>query len=243
MDERLPIEQQVFTCLEAQRYGGANTLNLSIFTGQLINTGQAVPDQTAIVGGDNVITPGTLALTVTVEQIVPIGWNWPDFTGVNAMPMLDRDWEYLNQSGLNNSQSNNIQLNRRQIQANTYFFQAGQDASLIETAVNNLSVSPIPQMVEKIGAQDQNRLDGATLQNEALQHFLAGATSWPAGIYAVDDWKSNAQFGYSLRNVQGVHSWDLNMGPTPGGAVQQISRMLHITYNASHSARAKAPGI
>ena len=244
LDEHLPVDQQLFTALEAPRYGGANSLSLSIFTGQL-QAAAGVPDQTAIVGGTySVATAGTLVISVSVEQIVPIGWVWPDWSGPLALPMMDRDFEVLVQSGLNNSQSNNIQLNRRGIQSKTIFFQAGQAVTtLAETGYNNLGVTPIPQLVERIGAQDQNRLDGPSLQSNALQKFFSGSAAvWPAGLYIVNDWADNLDFSYSLRTVQGVHSWDLNMGAN-GGYTQQINRLVHITYNPSTALRAKKPSL
>ena len=243
MDTRLPKAQQHLTALEAMRYGGQNTLNLSIFTGNLY-AAVAVPDRTAIVAGTHStpIAPGTLTVSVSVEQLVPIGFVWPAFDGPNALPFLDRDFEYTPSSGLNNSQSNNIQLNRRGIQANTFFLVAGQaTTTLLETGINNLGSTPVPQLVEKLGAQDKNRIDPLTMQSLSLEHFLAGAT-WPDGVYGMDDFGSNLNTSYSLTNVQGVHQWDTNLGVN-GAYAQQILRMLHITYNASARAKALQPSI
>lgn len=238
-DTRLPIEQQHLTALEAMRYGGQNTLNLSIFTG-FLQAAVTIPDQVAIGGGTYsgaAVGVGTLVISVNVEQLVPIGFQWPAFNGKGAFPFLDRDFEYVPMAGLSNSQSNGIQLNRRNIQANTWWLNSSRVVTtFVESGVNNLGSTPTPQLVEKLGATDKNRVDPGSLRAQTLQHFLSG-TTLPAGIYGVDDWQSNLDLMYSLANVQGVHQWDLNLGTTPGGATDQVVRVFHVTYNPSAAAK------
>lgn len=245
MDPRLPVPQQWSTALEATRFGGQNNLNLMIQTGQL-QQATATPDQCVIAGGVYSGAPlgaGTLVVTVTIEQLVPMGnmvwpsWNDPN----NALPFLDVEWEYSAQLGLPVANANGVQLNSRGVQAYTHWFNSGAVVTtLAESGVNNLGIAQSQFIIEKIGTLQKNRIDGPTLRSRDTQNFLQTG-SFPTGAYSIDDWKDDLGKAYSLALWQGNHQYDTNMGAIPGGFATQNLRLLHKTYNPSLRAKQLNP--
>ncbi len=234
MDTRLPKEQQILTALDARRYGGGNntSLTMQIDTGNLQATTGALVDRTAIVGGTYAnLTAGTLVLSVVVEQLQPMDGVLPEYDAPNALGFMDLALEYRASPALSQANSSDFPLNYKGIEAEIYWLDCDRDANQIETAVNNLGVTPVQRLVEKLGAVNIQDPDPFQLQDANLQDYLPAATVWPTGLYAQNSWRRDLRSAPNFIKNNSAHTFDLNMGPS--SLVDSIVRLLHVTYNPS----------
>ncbi len=238
MDPRLPLEERLVTALEATRYASANGqgLVLKILTGNLQEATGVLVDMAAIVGGTYTApAAGTLVVDVSVDQLVPLQGAFPSFDSPRAIGFLDLSLGYSALAAISQANSNGVTLMDRGLQIETFWLNSDRDADYLETPVNNLGVTPVPQLVEKLGATQVQTFDPNQMQDADLEEFLPAATDWPDGVYITNDNNNDLKTTYQLYKQAATHSWDLNMGAS--SLVDSVVRKLQVTYEVSRKAR------
>lgn len=238
LDPRLPLASQLVSALEAPRYGGGqqSSLNLKILTGNLTAGNGSKTDLVGLVGGNYTTPgPGTLTVTVSVIQLVPISGAFPRWDSASPLPFMDLALEYIPNPAIAQNSTNGFVLQKRGIQAETFFFDCDRDANQIEVAVNNLGVSPQNQLVENLGTNPINTFDPGQMRDDDLGQYLPAAAAFPTGCYFTNDWHNDLTRAYYLYRQSATHSWDLNMGPS--SLTDSLLRVHHVTYNMSREMR------
>lgn len=239
-DLRLSDDTYFLTALEAMRYGDDKALSVALKMGEL-NDATLNPDYSVSVGGTYVgLTAGTLKIDIGYTQLVPTNFTWPEYAvddngnAVSGMPTFDRDFEYDANLGITQAQSNNLNLSRRRLQANTLFIETQVASSGVEQGVNGLGISPNTYLEQKLGGNSLDKLDPFQMIEFAQNNQMFGHSGIPTGVYSYDDWNDSLANAVSLITAKGSHTWNTNAGPN---SLSLNERILHITYNPSARAQ------